>query len=179
MDLKIHAAQYHNNDVIMSVMASQITSLTIVYSTVRSKKTSKLRVTGLCPGNSPVTGEWIPRANGRLRGKVSIWWRHHGMYQHELNRFYDKTMVTPVFLSILHKGWGQWNICINVVYFTYIRFMYLRWRQFEVVLLCQCDCCCICMGKYYSSNLTLPHVFLPIGSATFQRQLRCYLTQDL
>ena len=45
----------------MSAMASQITSLTIVYSTVyskrRSKETSKLRVTGLCEENSPVTGE--------------------------------------------------------------------------------------------------------------------------
>ena len=42
----------------MNVMASQITSHTIVYSTVysrrRSKKTSKLRVTGLCAVNSPV-----------------------------------------------------------------------------------------------------------------------------
>ena len=46
----------------MGVMAFQITSLAIVYSTVYSgadkKKTSKLRVTGLCAGNSPVTGEF-------------------------------------------------------------------------------------------------------------------------
>ena len=45
-------------DVIISTMASQITSFTIVYSTVYSrrisKKTSKLRVTGICEGNSPV-----------------------------------------------------------------------------------------------------------------------------
>ena len=44
----------HYNDVIMSALVSQITSLTIVYSIVysrrRSKKTSKLRVTGLCAG---------------------------------------------------------------------------------------------------------------------------------
>ena len=44
-------------DVIMTTIASQITSLTIVYSTVYSdadqRKTSKLRVTGLCVGNSP------------------------------------------------------------------------------------------------------------------------------
>ena len=50
------------NDFIMSAMASQITSLTIVYSTVysrrRSKKTPKLHVTGLCAGNSPVIGEF-------------------------------------------------------------------------------------------------------------------------
>ena len=42
----------------MSLIASQITSLMIVYSTVYSKKTSKLRVTGLCAGNSPGTGEF-------------------------------------------------------------------------------------------------------------------------
>ena len=51
----------HYNDVIMNTMASQITSLTVVYSTVysgRSKKTAKLRATGLCEGNSPVTGEF-------------------------------------------------------------------------------------------------------------------------
>ena len=49
----------HYCDVIMAAMASQITSLTIVYLTVyRSKKTPKLRVSGLCAGNSPVTGEF-------------------------------------------------------------------------------------------------------------------------
>ena len=46
----------------MGVMASQITSLTIVLRNrlfrCRSKKTSKLRVTGLCARNSPVTGEF-------------------------------------------------------------------------------------------------------------------------
>ena len=47
----------HYGDVIMGAIASQMTSLTIVYSTTyfrRSKKASKLRVTGLCVGNSPV-----------------------------------------------------------------------------------------------------------------------------
>ena len=49
----------HHNDVIMSTMAPQITSPMIVYpifySRRRSKGTSKLRVTSLCDGNSPVT----------------------------------------------------------------------------------------------------------------------------
>ena len=45
----------------MSAMASQINSLTIVYSTL---KTAKFRVTGLCEGNSPVTGE-IPTQKGQ------------------------------------------------------------------------------------------------------------------
>ena len=50
------------SDVIMGAIASQITNLTIVYSTVlfrhRSKKTSKLCVTGLCVGNSRMTSEF-------------------------------------------------------------------------------------------------------------------------
>ena len=42
----------------------------------RSKKTSKLRVTGLCAGNSPVTGEF-PAQRASNTEKVSTWWRHH------------------------------------------------------------------------------------------------------
>ena len=42
----------------------------------RSKKTSKLRVTGLCMGNSPGTGEF-PAQMASNAENVSIWWRHH------------------------------------------------------------------------------------------------------
>ena len=42
----------------------------------RSKKTSKLRATGLCAGNSPVTSEFLAQ---RVSNKenVFIWWRNH------------------------------------------------------------------------------------------------------
>ena len=40
------------------------------------KKTSKLRVTGLCEGNSPVIGEF-PAQMASNAGSVCIWWRHH------------------------------------------------------------------------------------------------------
>ena len=42
----------------------------------RSKKTSKLRVTGLCAENSPETGEF-PTQRASNAENVSIWWRHH------------------------------------------------------------------------------------------------------
>ena len=42
----------------------------------RSMETSKLRVTGLCAGNSPVTGEF-PAQMANNAENVSIWWRHH------------------------------------------------------------------------------------------------------
>ena len=42
----------------------------------RSKKASKLHVTGLCVGNSLGTGEF-PAQMASNAENVSIWWRHH------------------------------------------------------------------------------------------------------
>ena len=67
----------------MSASAPQVTSPTIVnprcivYSRRISKKTSTLPVTGLCEGNSPLTGEF-PAQRASYAANVSIWWRHHG-----------------------------------------------------------------------------------------------------
>ena len=47
-----------------------------VYSRRRSKKTSKLRVTGLCEGNSPDTSKF-PSQRASNADNASIWWRHH------------------------------------------------------------------------------------------------------
>ena len=64
----------------MGAMASQITSLTIVYWIVYSgadkKQTSKLRVACLCVWNSPITGEFPAQMSSNSEN-VSIWWRHH------------------------------------------------------------------------------------------------------
>ena len=42
----------------------------------RSKKTSKLHVTGLCEGNSPVAGEF-PAQRASNAENVYIWWCYH------------------------------------------------------------------------------------------------------
>ena len=42
----------------------------------RSNKTSKFRVTGLCEGNSPGTGEFTAQRASNAEN-VSIWWHHH------------------------------------------------------------------------------------------------------
>ena len=76
--------QSHYNDDIMSAMASQITSLTIVCSTVySSKKISKLHVTGLCGGNSAGTDDF-PAQRASNAENVSIWWRHHAWRRHDI-----------------------------------------------------------------------------------------------
>ena len=64
--------------------ASQITGVSIVHPTVCSKKTSKLRVTRLCGGNSPVTSESpAQRASNaenvsfvNIREKMTALYRH-------------------------------------------------------------------------------------------------------
>ena len=43
-----------------------------------SKKRSKLRVTGLCAGNSAGTSEF-PAQMASNADNISIWWRHHGL----------------------------------------------------------------------------------------------------
>ena len=49
----------------------------------KSKKTSKLRVTGLCEGNSPVSGEFPSQMFSNTENissnteNISVWWRHH------------------------------------------------------------------------------------------------------
>ena len=67
----------------MGTMACQITSLTIVYSTVYSdahqKKKSKPSFTGLCVGNLPVIGEFPAQMASNVRN-VPIWWRHDFIY---------------------------------------------------------------------------------------------------
>ena len=45
----------------------------------RSKKTSKLRVTGLCVGNSPGIADF-PTQRASNAENVSIWWRHPVFY---------------------------------------------------------------------------------------------------
>ena len=64
----------------MGTMAAQITSLATVDSAVYpgadQRKHQKLRVTGLCMGNSPETGEF-PAQMASNAENVSIWWRHH------------------------------------------------------------------------------------------------------
>ena len=67
----------HYSDAI--AMASQITSLAIVYSIIYSGTDQRKHQssTCLCAGNSPLTGEF-PAQKASNAENVSIWWRHHG-----------------------------------------------------------------------------------------------------
>ena len=115
----------------MGAMASQITSLRIVYTTFysggrRSKKTSKLRITGLCAGNSPGAGE-VPAQMASNAENGSIWWRHHG---HRCEAIvlceYDLCLLLQYHdvcgIALLLTVWGQYvnafHVCIRRTAFT-------------------------------------------------------------
>ena len=109
----------HYSDVITGMMASQITSLTIVLLKRlfgrRSKKTSKLRVPGLCARKSSATGEFLAQMASNVES-VSIGWCHHVLvkwvpgsrfnikmssYLYRKSHCGDKTVVRS---SYLHNG---------------------------------------------------------------------------
>ena len=69
----------HYIDVIMTTIASQITSLTVVFSTVYSDVDQRKHQSSA--SLAFVWGihrdRWIPRTKGSYAENVSIWWRHH------------------------------------------------------------------------------------------------------
>ena len=123
------------NDVIMSPMTSQITSLTIIYSTVYSgadqrKHQSSASLHGLCEGNSPAQ-----RAS--YAKNVSIWWRHHA-FMHlipfsaddvEMEKLCahdvqccNATCVHVHVAGVDHKVWCRVEMCLMISYLVFYFF---------------------------------------------------------
>ena len=63
----------------MTTIASQITNLAVVYSTVYSDVDQRKHQSSasLAFVRGIHRDRWIPRTKGQLRGNASIWWRHH------------------------------------------------------------------------------------------------------
>ena len=107
---------------------------------LRSKKTSKLRVTGLCAGNSPGTDEF-PAQMASNEENVAIWRRHH---EHNLS------------------GLDQTSECFKSAF----EFLYLR--AFQISTLCK-DNNFQCMEtifymEFQSTIWNFPQNILPIYS---------------
>ena len=86
----------------------------------RSKKTSKLPVTGLCAGNSPGTGEF-PAQMASNAENVSIWWRHHdsGYGLLPVSRVRHTNKCWHLFdCTLMTWNTFQWNLNQNTTVFT-------------------------------------------------------------
>ena len=85
----------------------------------RSKKTSKLHITGLCEGNSPVTSEF-PAQMASNEENVSIWWSHHATFRGWNPLIYtiwwgkmNYDMIVTVTYSL--SNFVFWNIILTCV----------------------------------------------------------------
>ena len=87
----------------MGAMASQLTGVSIICPAVcfrrRSKKTSKLRVTGICEGNPPVTGGF-PSHRASDVGNVFSWWRHHERTRDLTTTIHSTTKLCACFMEL-------------------------------------------------------------------------------
>ena len=103
----------------MTAMGSQITSLTVVYSTVYSdanqRKHQSFASLAFVLGNH--RDRWIPRTKGQLRGNVSIWWRHHGLRLQCTNSpctitMYGKVICKPQIIYLKHISfhWKKYQV---------------------------------------------------------------------
>ena len=107
----IECSQFHPlyYEVIMSAMASKNhqpdNCLLNRLFRRRSKEASRLRVTGLWEGISPVTGEFpVQRANNAEN--VSIWWRHHAASSNN-NRYLKKLWLLRMQTICWGSGLGR------------------------------------------------------------------------
>ena len=71
----------------------------------KSKEISKLRVTGLCAGNSPVTSEF-PAQMASDAENVCIWWRHHCFQTYLVNAILMSTGLDDFFAKA-----ARWKKC--------------------------------------------------------------------
>ena len=119
----------HYNGVIMSMMMSQITHdcLLNCLFRCRSNKSSKLRVTGLCDGNSPGTCELSTQMASNAEN-VSIWWRHHVTWSNYLARC---RQVYDHCLSIQQKFVSLWlrQVFLWIVQIWYLKCINVRWHR--------------------------------------------------
>ena len=95
---------YHYNDVIVGTVASQITSLTVVYSTVIQ---TQIKEDIKAPRHWPLWGEftgdrWIPRTNGQYRGKCFQLMTSSC----QLLNYFEKEKFTKIFLC----WWQNQNV---------------------------------------------------------------------
>ena len=99
----------------MSVIASWITILKVIYSTVYSRRwsktTSKLRVTGLCAGNSPMTGE-LPTQRASNTEQFSICWRPHDIVRLWLHLWF----VSLLYVDFVNLNHSHKSIFVIAIY---------------------------------------------------------------
>ena len=120
-------AHYHYDDVIMSAIASQITSLAIVYSTVYSDVDQRKHQSSasLAFVRGIHRHRWIPPQRASNAENLSIWWRHHVIDNESVyllssvtrnpwkrtwsvarfRKFSSAIMIIKILFKLINKNW--------------------------------------------------------------------------
>ena len=95
---------------------------------LRWKKTSMLRITGLCEGDLPVTGDF-PAQRASNAKNDSIWWRHHDLLIPFSFCDIEKWPVS-------YQCWGRiqklyrW-LCARLQYFQWVHY---QWKHYSLAI---------------------------------------------
>ena len=112
----------------------------------RSKKTSKLRVTGLCAGNSSVTGEF-PAQRASNAKNVSIWWRHQDLCHYFVMIRTHKCKFIHVFSLIFFQ------VVLQFIFYHLVCIVYLYAFGVKHYILCWFSMwLCICIVLLYMAR---------------------------
>ena len=125
----------HHNDVIMSTMVSQITSLMSVCSTVYSGADQKKNIKAPCHWAlcGEFTGDrWIPTQMASNAENVSIWWRHHVMVLYTLAE--HKSGFDGELWGVCCKHFGE-SCCYKGTTLC--------------IYICVCTCVCLLIAKLH------------------------------
>ena len=118
----------------------------------RSKKTSKLHVTGLCARNSPGTGEF-PAQMASYTENVSIWWRHHDIRSKNLVVMPPFPDVTLKCIFLNENAWISPHFSLKVIKFQLTIFQHgsdngLALTRQQAIIWCN-------VGKFTDESLGL------------------------
>ena len=123
----------------------------------RSKKTSKLHVTGLCAGNSPVTGEFTAQRASNAE-KVSIRWRHHDWTKFPLNSIYHGKIVWwngSWVNANISETFGLWEANVLTIFVSFWLYgvigmakKHLKWHFYQRAILLRSRLMCMALLVY-------------------------------
>ena len=100
-----------------------------------SKKTSKLRVTGLCVGNSPGTGEF-PAQMASNAENVSIWWRHLVLTgPHSTIPLMRRISCHGVCITLNNTCIAEWRSASTSISVMFTKIAW-RWNPVRYLILC-------------------------------------------
>ena len=128
--LNIDYRAVHYNDVIMTTMASQITSLMVVYSTVYSDADQRKHQSSatLAFAWGIHRGRWIPRTKGQLRGKcfhlMTSSWIYYIIQTKIANMIYNNSLCCYIVTYVCECMCVICVMCVNHTH-TYVCRVYV------------------------------------------------------